>query len=73
MGLATCGALACFDNFNRIHVEVLSIIAEQLRTLELAKSANAQHFVFEGKTIAMNKQCFICVTNDPLCGGRREM
>jgi dynein heavy chain len=50
-GLAQCGAWACLDEFNRIDVEVLSVVAQYIIVLQLAQKAAAEVIEFEGRTI----------------------
>lgn len=48
IGLASGGAWSCFDEFNRIGVEVLSVIGTQILTIQQAVRARVTQFEFEG-------------------------
>lgn len=52
-GLAQTGAWGCFDEFNRISVEVLSVVAVQVKSLQDAIRDKKNMFNFMGETIAM--------------------
>jgi dynein heavy chain, axonemal len=72
-GIAQTGAWSCFDEFNRIEVEVLSVVAQQILSILNAVSENKEHFLFEGAEIPLNVNCGLFVTMNPGYAGRSEL
>jgi dynein heavy chain len=73
-GLCQQGCWTCLDEFNRIDIEVLSVVAQQLLQVRVGLLANkGENFEFEGKNIRLKTEFGCHVTMNPGYAGRTEL
>ncbi|XP_028280327.1 dynein heavy chain 11, axonemal isoform X1 [Parambassis ranga] len=72
-GLAQTGAWGCFDEFNRIPVDVLSVVAVQVKTIQDAIRSKKKRFLFLDKDMALKHSVGIFITMNPGYAGRTEL
>ncbi|KAJ8921300.1 hypothetical protein NQ315_013774 [Exocentrus adspersus] len=72
-GLAQTGAWGCFDEFNRISVEVLSVVAVQVKSVLDAIKNKKVIFDFMGDMISLVPTVGIFITMNPGYAGRTEL
>ncbi|GBG29459.1 Dynein heavy chain 1, axonemal [Hondaea fermentalgiana] len=71
-GLAQTGAWTCLDEFNRIDIEVLSVVAQQLLLLRQGRLEGKARIMFMGVDILL-KDHHVIVTMNPGYAGRTEL
>ena len=72
-GLSQTGAWGCFDEFNRISVEVLSVVSVQVKSIQDAIRDKKKRFIFMGEDIVLNPTVGIFITMNPGYAGRTEL
>lgn len=72
-GLAQTGAWGCFDEFNRISVEVLSVVAVQVKCVQDAIRDKKERFDFLGDEISLIPTVGVFITMNPGYAGRTEL
>jgi len=72
-GLCQSGAWGCFDEFNRIKIEVISVVAMQVLSITDALSKKQPELNFMGQMIRCNPNTGLFITMNPGYAGRTEL
>ena len=69
-GLASSGCWGCFDEFNRLLPEVLSVCSVQFKSVTDAIKEKKKRFIIEGDEISLDVTCGVFITMNPGYLGR---
>lgn len=73
-GIAQSGCWCGFDEINRVYLDVLSVVAAQIKCIFDAMKSRVDKFTFvDGKEISLDSRCAIFVTMNPGYAGRTEL
>jgi dynein heavy chain len=74
-GLCQSGLWGCFDEFNRISLATLSVVAAQVESITTAKKQQLKEFQFPNETrlVRLKLECGYFITMNPGYAGRQEL
>ena len=72
-GLAASGSWGCFDEFNRLVPEVLSVCSMQFKCVTDALKKGDKEFIMEEKKCQLDPTCGVFITMNPGYLGRSEL
>lgn len=77
-GLCAAGVWGCFDEFNRISIEVLSVVSTQVKevldaVVEMKANPNKSSFLFMEEEISLRLTVGFFITMNPGYAGRTEL
>jgi len=72
-GLSETGFWGCFDEFNRINVEVLSVVAAQIKTIQNGLDQKKKTVEMLGRDVALKTTIGYFITMNPGYAGRSEL
>ncbi|MBO6262544.1 MAG: hypothetical protein J6N95_08120, partial [Bacilli bacterium] len=72
-GLAASGSWGCFDEFNRLVPEVLSVCSMQFKCVIDALKRGDKEFIMEEKKCQLDPSCGVFITMNPGYLGRSEL
>ncbi|VDP10849.1 unnamed protein product [Soboliphyme baturini] len=76
VGLVKCGAMGCFDEFNRLDKDVLSAVSSQIQIIQHALRHQLKDVQLLNTKVEIDHKAAICITLNPAghgYGGRQEL